>query len=316
MAEPPAHPHAGHGAHGGRAAHAGHAAAPAALSADDAELAGQLATLSAAVERYRDFRDAEREGWRKFGGEEPLMGAHYSHRDGPDYVHGDAIDFARPNNLMYMTIDGEKQLTGVAFIVRLAEGEPVPEGFAGDDDVWHVHDMIAAIDAALEERPILNWLAQGWLDANYRDQGDERGRLAMVHVWVTEPNPDGMFANHHRVLPYLAAGLPRSHADGASVDAARGVQLAARKGCDETLDGKLWIADVRRDQERRLKRVCADAARLVKAALATPPDNLNAVAEAAWRSVAAAIDAELDDAQKARVAAMTEHGDHGDHGGR
>lgn len=246
-----------------------------------------------------------------FGGEEPLMGGHYYPPDGPDYVHGDELDFSRPNNLIYATIDGEKVLTGVAFVVRIGEGEPVPEGFAGDADRWHVHDFVAALEAALEERPILRWFANWWLDANYRDKGDNRGRLAMVHVWVAEPNPDGVFADHHRLLPYIELSLPRAFAEGASVDAARGLHLATDRGCDETIDGRLWIADATRRQARTLHAACETARAEVESALPShDAHRINRIAERAWRELDRTFNATLSAEQRQRIAAMTEHGNH------
>jgi hypothetical protein len=270
----------------------------------------QVAEVRAAVERYRDFEVARREGWRKFGGDEPLMGEHWSHPDGPDYVHGDALDFSRPSNLIYTTIDGERVLTAVAFIVRLAPDEPVPSGFDGSADVWHVHDMEAAIAAATEERPILRALANWWLDENYRDRGDNRGRLAMLHVWVGVDNPDGVFADHNRLLAYSELGLPAAYAEGASIEAARGLHLLTPNGCAEALDGRLWIAQAASDQQRALHDVCRRAAAELSPALSADARDLNAAGEAAWLRLAAALETTLDAAQHARIGAMSEHGAH------
>jgi hypothetical protein len=176
--------------------------------------------------KYRDFSVAQREGWQKFGGDEPLMGEHWYHPEGPDYAGSDErLDFSWPSNLMYTDIGGKRTLTGITFNVRLGDGEPLPQGFSGNADRWHVHDMLKAIEAALQDRPLLRWLANGWIDANYRNYGDDRGRLAMVHVWVGVPNPDGIFADHNRNVPYLKLGLPTFFADGASIESAQGLIL-------------------------------------------------------------------------------------------
>lgn len=266
--------------------------------------------MRVAVRKYRDFSVAEREGWKPFGGDEPLMGIHYS-GPAPDYVHGDQLDFSQPNNLMYTDIDGEKVLTGVAFVVRIGEGEPVPEGFAGHQDRWHVHDFVRAIEAATEERPLLGWIANWWLDRNYRSKGDERGRLAMVHVWVALDNPDGIFADYNRTVPYAKLGLPDSYWQGASESAARGLNLATPGGC-EAIDGTLWIATVSRDQERALKRACEQAADDVRRSLRSDrKSEINRAGERAWRRFDDAWDAILTAEQKARVAAMSEHGSDG-----
>lgn len=241
----------------------------------------QIAETHDAVQRYRDFRIAEREGWQVFGDDEPLMGRHYYNEDAPDYVHGDPIDFSRFNNLMYTEIDGEMVLTGVAFVVRLGDGEPVPEGFAGSADKWHVHDFVRAIEAATEERPLIRLIANRWLDANYRNRGDNRGRLAMVHAWVTLDNPDGVFADYNRTLLYLKLGLPEGYWQGASMHAARGLNLATEGGCDAQ-GGTLWIADVSDDQERRIRDAWERSAQLVRAALAGGKPAVNRAGMQAW----------------------------------
>ncbi|MFA9200874.1 MAG: hypothetical protein ACEQR8_06745 [Cypionkella sp.] len=269
----------------------------------------QLHAVAEAIEPYRDFAAAERAGWKKFGGDEPLMGEHWYHPTGPDYAGADTrLDFARPSNLMYTAIGGKRVLTAVTFNVRLADGEVMPEGFAGSADRWHAHDMLRALEAALQDRPFLRWLAQGWIDANYRTKGDNRGRLAMVHVWLGVENPDGVFADHNRALPYLKLGLPAGYAAGASMDAAHGLALASPEGCRELIDGRLWIANAPARTSRALHEVCRREAAEVRSALPRPAGDLNRVAAAAWRRWQGAWKAALTPAQHARIEAMTEHG--------
>jgi hypothetical protein len=270
---------------------------------------GQLHAVAEAIEPYHDFRVAEREGWKKFGGDEPLMGEHWHHPDGPDYVGSDArLDFRRPSNLMYTMIDGKRTLTGVTFNVRLRDGEAMPEGFAGRADRWHAHDMLRAIEAALQDRPILKWLANGWIDANYRNKGDDRGRIAMIHVWLGIENPDGVFADHNRIVPYLKMGLPAAHAAGASMAAAHGIDMATPNGCKELIDGRLWIANAPARTARALHATCRTEADRIRAALRLPPAELNRVAAAAAQRWNAAWASALTPTQRARIAAMTEHG--------
>ena len=284
----------------------------------------QLQLVRQTLERYADFAVAEREGWSSFGGDEPLMGEHWyppEELGWPDYQGERAeFDFTKPSNLMYTEIGGEKVLTGAAFVVRLREGEAVPEGFTGDRDNWHVHDFVAAIDAATEERPFLRWLAKGWLDRTYFSKGDDRGRLAMVHAWAALPNPDGPFADHNRLLGYMKHGLPVSYAEGASLDAAMGLAIAADGGCDAHLDGRLWIADAGGKTKRAVKDACEAAATDVRAAISEHGDHphmLNAAAERAWNRFDSVWMDMLSPEERRRIAMMSEHGEgaHGDHGG-
>lgn len=293
-----------------------HAPAPKAAAAPAVPAAAltQLDELRRAVARYAEIEVAEREGWKRFGGDEPLMGEHWTPPDGRDYQGSNVrLDFSRPNNLMYTRIDGRPVLTGVAYVVRLREGEALPEGFAGDADRWHVHDALKAMQAMTEERPLLRWLANSWIHSQYLAKGDDRGRLAMVHAWVTLPNPDGVFSDHNRLLAYRKLGLPDAHANGASVEAARGLSLAAPNGCRDAVDAKLWIADAPRAAGRRIRAVCRAQAAAVGEALAghrMHASMLNAAGELAWRALDAAFARELTTAQRARIAALTEHGAH------
>jgi hypothetical protein len=234
-------------------AHHGHHAAGTVAVPRAAER--ELDAVRAAVERYRDVRVAEREGWKRalVGGEDtPLMGEHWVQEGVPEPDAGQSLDFTRPQNLQYALVNGKRELVGVAFIVRIAPGEPVPEGFAGSADHWHVHDVEAAMAAMTETRPLLRSLGNWWLDGNWRRDGG-RTRLAMVHAWVTVPSPDGPFSMHNRAIPYLRLGLPLAWAGSAA--AANGVNLATPKGCEVAFDGRLWIAERTARASTRLARL-------------------------------------------------------------
>ena len=276
----------------------------------------QLAALRAGIARYADFEVARREGWKKFGGmrsgEGPLMGEHWflpPKAGGPDYLSGQALDFSRPSNLIYAEIGGRRQLIGVTFNVRLADGEPVPEGFTGNADTWHVHDFPKAIAAATETRPMLRWLAQRFVDPEWSKGGVRRGRVAMVHVWPTIDNPDGLYADKHRVLPYLKLGLSADFARGASLAAAKGLHLATPRGCADTIDGALWIAAAPKDTAKALHATCATAAAHVKQGLSTGRKaDINRMGEHGWAMFNAHWTRALTPQQERRIAAITEHG--------
>ena len=288
---------------------AGLLAAPAAgvaqESAEEALLGSQIAEVEAAIAKYRDVGAARRDGWRRATRDVPLMGEHWNRRRGPDYRSGDAIDFAQPSNLMYTKIEGETVLTGVAYVVRIAEGEPLPDGFAGSQDRWHVHNARQLIDEGFDNRPLVRWFATRVVNNRFDDEdGVMRSR-----VWVTLPNPDGPFADFNRLLPYRKLGLPLGHADGASLDAARGLNLATENGCANALDGPLWLANVTRQQRRTLKDACADWAEAVRSNLDQPPATLNAVAEDAWRFLDGLIGSVCSPEQLRRIASIKEGDD-------
>jgi hypothetical protein len=245
----------------------------------------QLADVRASIQRFADIRIAKREGWKPFGDDEPLMGMHLTApQEVLDYVAGQPLDFSRPNVLMYTKMNGRMVLTGAAFIVRIAPGDPLPEGFSGYSDAWHVHNLVQAFNSVTETRPMLRGLGEWWFNETYTKKGDNRFRLAMLHTWVLEPNPDGEFADFNRALPYRELGLPESFHAGGSYSAARGLHLATPDGCGETNNPDFWFTDARGRQQRDIRKACDAAAKTVKAALARKPDaaTLNRIAEEAW----------------------------------
>jgi hypothetical protein len=305
------------------------AAAPAA-TADAARLGAQLEAVRRTTARYQDVEAAKADGYVRFGRDEgPLMGEHWYRKDAPEPAPGTPVDLEHPGTLQYATIGGRRVLVGVAYSVRLRPGDPLPEGFAGAQDHWHQHDIPKFVRAATEERPLLRWLAEGWIRRDYTRKGDDRSLLTMVHAWVWLENPDGPFADVHRTLPYLRAGLPAAWtADSLGGDeaAARGVALVAGDGCAQTLDGELWVAQADRRQRRALRAECdqlaaglrrmlppqgsaADSALLAPAAHSPAAARaLNAAAADAWRALDAAKTRTLTPRQRARIASVTEHG--------
>src|SRR3954471_14888194 len=132
-----------------------HASAP--PSAADAEaLRAQVEAVRSATARYRDHANAVKDGFRLVGQEGPLMGEHWYRRD----LVGQALDLRHPSTLQYANVGGRKVLVGVAYSVYRRPGEPLPEGFAGAEDHWHVHDIARLASAATIDRPVLHWLVQ------------------------------------------------------------------------------------------------------------------------------------------------------------
>jgi hypothetical protein len=276
----------------------------------------QLGDIRRGLERYVDFRVAQREGWTAFGGDEPLMGQHFVPPRGTlDYVHGQELDFSRPNVLMYTKMNGRMVLVGAAFIVRIAPGDPLPAGLSGDGDRWHVHNLEEAFAAMTETRPFLRGLGSWWLTEEKKRAGGDQTRLSMLHTWVLEPNPDGMFADFNRTLPYRELGIPLEYSRMGSLSAGRGLHLATDAGCAETVDPDFWMADANGRQQRTIRRACHEARDEVRAALRRRADatELNAVAELAWNRFEDAMNTTLDATQQRRLASIVENGGHGNH---
>ena len=267
-------------------------------------LEAQLAGLRAATERYRDFEVARAEGFVRFGrAEGALMGEHWYRED----VVDQPLDLARPSTLQYAVIDGERVLVGVAYTIYQRPGEPLPEGFAGSSDHWHMHDVTKIARTATEGRPLLRWIVDRRIDRGKVGMPGGRTQLVMVHAWPWLENPDGLFAEQHTVLPYLRAGLPAEFAEGASIDAAWGVALLQDGACGAELDRLHFAARLTRTQRRDLGRACEEAAERVAAAPSSTAAELNEAAEAAWRGYVSTRDRALTPDQHDRLSSLVEH---------
>ncbi|HEU4561324.1 MAG TPA: hypothetical protein VFS20_25955 [Longimicrobium sp.] len=289
-------------------AHAGHAANTPMPAHDAAALAEQVAAVRAATARYRDHANAVQDGYRLFGQEGPVMGEHWFRRD----LVPLPLDLARPSTLQYATIDGKKVLVGVAYTVYRRPGDPVPDGFAGSGDAWHTHDIVHLATAATADRP----LARSIVERRVR-QGkvgpDGRNLLTMVHAWVWLDNPDGLFAEEHRALPYLRAGLPAAWAAGAPEGAAEGIALLAPNACAGAMKRIERLARTDGRQEQLLAAACEQQAAQLRAAVDRHRDaaGANAAAARAWSGYQAAAARILTAEQRGRMqrilAAATEH---------
>jgi hypothetical protein len=129
----------------------------------------------------------------------------------------------------------------------------------------------------------------------------------MLHVWVWSDNPDGVFAQQHRTLPYLRAGLPPDWAKSGSVDAAWGVSLL-RDGCSREIERLNRLARLSGTQREKLSTACSQAADEVRsaAASATSADQLNTKAAAAWKTLTDLRDRTLTAEQKKRLGSVME----------
>ena len=284
-----------------QAQHAHRSKEPAGKSAP--ELERQINGARKATERYQDHALAVANGYKLFGAEGPVMGEHWYHPD----LAKKPLDLEHPGTLQYATVNGRRVLVGVAYNVYQRPGEPLPEGFAGSTDHWHVHDVPNLARTLVQDRPLLRRIVDRRAQRGQIGAGDNRSQLVMVHAWLWSENPDGMFAQQHLALPYLRAGLPAAWAAPGNADAAWGVALV-RNGCTHELNRLDRLARLSAGQKQDLGRACTEAATSVRAALAnaTSADALNVSAARAWRKFARHRDGSLTDEQKRRLAAVTE----------
>lgn len=256
----------------------------------------EMEAVRRAVARYEDHDVAVADGYhhfdRRMGPGNPLMGEHWFLPGRSD----EPLDLQHPSTLIYATIDGEKRLVGVAWSVFRRPGDPMPEGFTGDADHWHVHHVDQMAAARAIGRPILERIVERRRERRKLGAGDDRTELTMLHAWTGLENPAGAFANDNVALPYARLGLPVEWADVDDPAAARGVGLLLPEACA--------------DRPEAASSACDEAAARVRAALedarsgAIDPAAFNAVAADAWRGYRTVALAALSPEQRERLAAM------------
>lgn len=279
---------------------------PAAL---DGELEQQLDAVRTAVARYEDHDAAVADGYRRFGrGQDgsSLMGEHWYRED---RVRA-PLDLERPSTLIYAQVDGERRLVAVAYTVYQRPGEPLPDGFAGDDDHWHVHQVDALARALVGDRPLLRALVERRIAQGAVGAGEGRSDLVMLHVWTGMENPDGVFANRNVALPYVRAGLPAEWARPGDPAAAQGVGLLLPDACGGPSALARGPAGMDEEQAAVIAAACGSAAATVGDAAnearagRLDPAAFNAAAARAWRGYAATVMASLSPEQRSRLAAL------------
>jgi hypothetical protein len=142
------------------------------------------------TEKYQDQSAAILDGYRRIGRDFPAMGVHWIRID---LLFDGHIQPERPEFLTYIVVSGTPKLLGAAYALPLLPGEQPPDLPAGND-AWHDHFN------TIEDETLL---PRHHLSGSVED----RARLAMLHVWVWSPNPDGTFAADNWAIPYLRLGM-------------------------------------------------------------------------------------------------------------
>lgn len=119
--------------------------------------AWELQQARAATARYRNIKNAIKDGYGDISVVLPNMGYHYLKSSFVDAT----FDIRKPELLVYnKNENGEFQLLAVEYAVPLSLSSNAPQGFSGNQDVW--------------------------------DRNTGFG-LWLLHAWVWSYNPDGVF---------------------------------------------------------------------------------------------------------------------------
>ena len=170
---------------------------------DTVALTQQLAATQELIIKYPTVADAERGGYNRYGPYGPAVGVHYG--KGGDTVVGPVIDDTNAGKPM-LIFDGTEPTSRLAGFMYIVPGaSEVPQGFAGDKDVWHNHSNICLVsypdgrvDAPFgaDAENIDPALCDGVGGFILADSG------YMLHVWSVPgyENPLGMFNATHPKL--------------------------------------------------------------------------------------------------------------------
>jgi hypothetical protein len=204
------------------------AQAPSEADTTSPTLIRQLTEVRQATEQFRDPRAAQRAGYRRSRlPPHPLLGERWFLRLRPRQQA--RLDLRCPSALYYALVNGERALAGVEYEVLLRSTDSVPEGFMGDSDRWRVEERFGPRRGLPLNPAMRDALAQ---ERRGRSSwGNAYGQVARLRAWLWLPNPDGIFAEQHRALPYLRAGLPASYVDRGDWDAAQGTALLQEGAC-------------------------------------------------------------------------------------
>lgn len=175
-------------------------------AATQAELDEQLAVTREVAAAYPTVADALAAGYRRIGPYFPGIGAHFG-KTGPDEMNADGVlddeALRHPFAIIYTGTEPTARVAGFMYLT-LADDEP--EGFAGPNDVWHVHEQLC-----------LKYQANGEIDVPFgldHEATEEQCTAAgarliglspwMVHVWSApgwDDDPDvGTFGEFHTDL--------------------------------------------------------------------------------------------------------------------
>lgn len=171
-----------------------------------ANLVDQLETIRLSTEKYRDVKAALADGYVQAGGVVPNMGAHFVNED---RINDGVLNLEEPEIVLYdRDKNGEWRLAGTAFVLPREDdpasstqgvGDNHPEGFAGPLDNWHVHYQLCTL-------PDGQFRTLGEADCQAKNGNFNASYGWMIHAWVHDDNPLGVFSMWNSNIPPTSLG--------------------------------------------------------------------------------------------------------------
>jgi hypothetical protein len=175
-------------------------------AATQAELDEQLAVTREVAAAYPTVADARAAGYRRIGPYFPGIGAHFGKTGEAEMNADGGFDDEALRHPFAIIYTGTEPHDRVAGFMYLTLADEQPEGFAGPNDVWHVHEQLC-----------LQYNPNGEIDVPFgldHEATEEQCTAAgarliglspwMVHVWSApgwDDDPDvGTFGEFHTDL--------------------------------------------------------------------------------------------------------------------
>lgn len=135
-------------------------------SSNNSVLNKELALARASTAKYHNIQKALDDGYEDINLYIPQMGWHFLHQG---YLGDGAFEIDKPELLVYSEKPGGGyRLVAVEYAVPLALSTTPPEGFTGNEDVWHENTTYG---------------------------------LWTLHAWIWLHNPNGVFADFNPLVP-------------------------------------------------------------------------------------------------------------------
>ena len=172
-----------------------------------------------ATARYLRVEHAIADGFQPVGADAPAMGRHWLNIP---RLFDESIEPAKPEVLMYASVDGVDSLVGISFAYAVAPGyqASAPEN-PFRPDAWHLHSGRLELESHRTDHVGHGLPAAG---AAAHGHGDRAG-VMVLHVWGWVENPAGVLEPNNWVLPYTRLGLSRPQY--ATAEADRALSLAS-----------------------------------------------------------------------------------------
>jgi hypothetical protein len=169
----------------------------------------QVALANEVIVKYSTVAAAEAAGWRRITPYVPCIAAHYLKSS----ALANPFDPAEPEILLFEDTKPESKIVGLSYL-QLSPKEP--EGFAGPNDPWHIHESLCIGGGGVvgdESTTDAECEARGGRNLNL-------GNLWMNHMWNV-PGWDsrwGLFSSEH---PDMGGLIGNINATPAEVKAAK-----------------------------------------------------------------------------------------------